>query len=210
MKEQYQPSQKEINKAEEMMTNEQKEMSEQREKRFEEVRENLTNDFKKMLAGIDNDYMETHCAETIDKQCQDRFGCSWKEIRKQVFEDLESISKWHTPTEWKGGAAESGLHANSGHWMINQLLKLHSFKTALEWDNCQSKFAGNGMDEHTVHDENIRSLNWLINNAIQSNKEIDPNRNIEVAPLLVRDDIEKVLKSHGLSLEEKVHPWAEK
>ncbi len=167
----------------------------------------LSDDFKLLLDKLTNAYIIRESNYKINDQCQSQFNCSWNTIRERVFNDLELISLWHTPTENDGGASESGLNENSGYWMINKLLLLHSFKVHLEWDNCKTIIPSRNWDgsdvEHTIHDEKNEQLESLIQNSIATGMRISAQENIAISPLLVGNVIKQTLASHGITLIER-------
>ncbi len=150
---------------------------------------------------------------SIDKQCKERFGLNWDEIKKQVFNDLESISRWHSGTRDEGGASKYGLNANSGNWMINELLRVHTYKRLWEGINSRKKKYGKTPSE-TLSDSFeqagikvsyippislVDQFNDLVTNITAGKEEIPRPRKLRMfAVLFFEDRIKNMLKSHNL------------
>lgn len=181
----------ELEHAESMLSPEQRNMSMEREQTYKRIRENFVAQVDQTL-----DYLDTFhkkIPESLEAQCQDRFGCGWEEIKAQVMNDLESMSRWNTHID------DIAFEGTSGHWMINPLLMLYELKKNMEKEKLDVPENAYGFGGRFDME---RRLNQMIEENVNDGKKPSQRDLYYVAPVLTPDRVLEVLKGHGIEIED--------
>jgi hypothetical protein len=152
---------------------------------------NLIAKLTEELESLRNETMLRNAAEgdrSMAHQCNDRFDCSWEEIRAQVFRDVDAMERWNTNIEYI-----AHHHGTTGNWMINKLMLLWMLRKRLRQVDKEVPPNYHGFGGRLDMERALSQLE-------DGSREPDQNTLFYVAPILVPDLAKEILASHGIEV----------
>lgn len=196
--EKYKPKSEEVSQAEEMQLPEQKEMSAEREKTYGRIRLNLEAKLHNTLDYLAHFHEKN--PESLESQCQDRFGLSWEETKARVISDMESISLWNSAVRIGIVEEDIGISFNtgSGNWMTDPLVQLYFLKQSIEKESLDIHRNAHGFGGKF---DKERKLDEIIKDIVDDpDYKISETEFYYIASALAPERIKQVLKIHGIEI----------
>lgn len=156
------------------------------------VRSELIAKLTEELESLRNETMLRNAAEgnrSMDHQCTSRFGCTWEEIRAQVFRDMDAMERWNNHIN------DIAHRRTSGNWMINKVMLLWMLRKRLRQVNEEVPVHYSGFGGRLDMERFLSGLE-----GDDGSDEPSQQALFYVAPILVPDLAKEILASHRIEV----------